>query len=166
MTVFLKDTLQAILQKNFDFEDARVPLGICESCRIALGKYAKGEKAYLSQLFDFTSISLLTLTRTTTTCECLQNCKGEEQPHSHSLAENSPQENSSKERIVEKRCATCFSVVHRGVPHQCAKATLCKNLIKMARNDQIASKRIASDVIANASSSPQGIIVNMAKNFQ
>ena len=54
----LKERAQHILQKSIDFDYARVPSGICNTCRTLLFNVSNGKKVNVPPLYDFEKIFL------------------------------------------------------------------------------------------------------------
>ena len=47
----LINTIETVFQMKLDISDSRVPKGICDTCRIALGKKKNGENVSLPLMF-------------------------------------------------------------------------------------------------------------------
>ena len=61
------------VQKDLDFQDQRIPEGICNSCRVNLLAVSEGGSAkQLPKLYDFTSVVLPMFLRSSPiSCNCL-----------------------------------------------------------------------------------------------
>nr|XP_047146312.1 uncharacterized protein LOC124819137 [Hydra vulgaris] len=128
------------IQKEINFNDDRVPLATCISCRSHIGKLCDGKTNVVPQIYDFESISIKPLTRFSTVCECLickiAKLKGKER---HPLSK-------------------CLSVIGRGLPHYCTPGTRHENLRRMAASDPIGAEQVAATVLGSKSASPHGTI--------
>ena len=58
----------------------------------------------------------------------------------------------------DKLCSNCLSAVKRRITHDCSLATKFENLKKMIATDSRTAEKIASSVITQKVSSPQGTI--------
>ena len=64
--------IHCLISSDVNFQDERVPLRICVTCRCKLKKLGDGANALKAiQLYSFDSIVVKPLTRLTTCCDCI-----------------------------------------------------------------------------------------------
>ena len=72
LTEFMISRVQKILGQRLDFDDERLPKGVCTNCRVKLGKKDAGDTTVsVPALYNFNTIIINPLTRTSTLCGCL-----------------------------------------------------------------------------------------------
>jgi hypothetical protein len=169
LTDFMIGRILKLVKSDLNFDDERVPRGICNTCRLLLQKRDSGETSNeLPPLFNYFSILIKPNTRTSTTCACLicqtGKCKGfEKHPlgateSSIKTQEPTPGTSSNSQVTIEKRCTKCLSVIGRGYSHSCTQGTRHKNLQTLVQNDPLGAEQIASSVIANKVATPRGTV--------
>ncbi|XP_065683561.1 uncharacterized protein LOC136096352 [Hydra vulgaris] len=153
--------IKRLISGNINFDDERVPRGICVTCRFLLRKLASGdEEVSIPQLYDFESILIKPPTRQTTKCDCIicqiSKTKGKGK---HPFEKPSQQEVQKEEKSFEKRCTKCLSVIARGLPHNCKEATRRENLKALALADPLGAEQIASFIVSSKEVSSDGTIL-------
>ena len=155
------------VQKDLDFQDQRIPEGICNSCRVNLLAVSEGGSAkQLPKLYDFTSIVLPKFLRSSPiSCNCLI-CriarKKTPSPKTKVGRPANPHQNepsfSKTPPSVEKQCQRYLSVIKKGKKHICTPSTKAKNLKELFTRFPKNGEKIASSVIKNKTPSPGGTI--------
>nr|XP_012558535.2 uncharacterized protein LOC105845381 [Hydra vulgaris] len=158
LTSNLKERCQIILKEKINFNDDKVPLGICEKCRSCLRRKESGEDITLPSLYKFETIKLRPETRDSH-CNCLI-CSIGKLRHNGQMKIEFAQSSATRtpSLTVEKRCSDCFSIIGRGLSHNCTKGTLRNNLVAVVTKDPLASERIAALVVSNKAPSPHGTV--------
>lgn len=171
---------QKIIQKTsetFDFNDPRVPLGICSSCRLSFSSRLKSSLTEQSNLvlIDFNSISVPRFHRSSPiSCNCLickvartnsKNGKGSAHPlqikkrkPGRPSATATPETHQKSSTSFTKQCTKCLTEIKQGKPHNCSPKTLTKNFQKLAEKYPKAAEQIASSIIKKKKASPAGTI--------
>ena len=158
LTDFMIKRSQEILGQRTNFEDQRVPIGICENCRVSLRRKDEGRDVQLPSLPDYQNIKIRPATRESA-CDCLICSVGKAKFRSPQISGTTNTASQLIEQpIVEKRCSACFSLIGRGIPHVCSKAILRQNLLEVAEKNKKAAERVAVSVIANKLPSPHGTV--------
>ena len=153
LTPFLVSKIQNNYKEQFNFDDPRIPQGLCDPCRLALGKCDQGQKVVLPKLFQFETIDIKVHTRGQD-CDCLICDIGRLK-----LTEKHPLERTKTgEKTSDRRCSTCLSLIGRGLPHHCSSSQFRENLRELAKSDGIVAEQIASSTIVSKESSPCGTI--------
>ena len=155
VTEFLMQKLISAYETNFDFDDSRVPCGLCDACRTTVRRKEEGKDVVLPPLFDFSTIRVRKETRDHQ-CNCLICQIG----HSK-LNERSPLDVSQACQSLPpppKRCTSCLSIVGRGIPHHCNQYTYRENLRQLAMEEQQAAEQIASQVLSTKEATPGGSV--------
>ena len=167
LTAFLIQKVHELVKSDLDFNDLRVPTGICHTCRKLLKMRSDGDFSRpLPSLYAFETIQIKPQTRLSSTCDCLI-CKigkarpYQEQPLSEpkkrgrpATEKNLPQESP----LAEKRCTKCLSVIQRGKEHKCTTGTRHQNLLDLVQTDPLGAEQIATAVISNKEASPHGTV--------
>ncbi|XP_047125707.1 uncharacterized protein LOC124807639 isoform X2 [Hydra vulgaris] len=153
LTTFLHEKIQQVYRQQINFEDVRVPQGLCKTSRTALRKRYEGHPGELPALFDFETIIVKPLTRGNP-CECLICCIGWLK-----LTEKHPLDTDTKEeKISNKRCSKCLSLIGRRLPHQFSVSQFRENIRSLAANDGKVAEQIASSTITSKDASPHGTV--------
>ena len=87
-------------------------------------------------------------------CECLICCIG----RLKLIEKHLPETTKTEEKMSDRRCSKCLSLIGRGLPHQCSAAQFRENLRSLAENDGKVAEQIASSTITNNKASPHGTI--------
>ena len=160
LTVAAKEKILQFIEPDLDFNDDRVPLGICVNSRFQLGKLDGSIKKFPT-LFNFQNISKKPSTRSSLICDCLicqiGKLRGKEQHPLNKLEDSSEKSIKPENQSVEKS-TKCLSLIGRGLPHNCTLGTRHENLKKIAEADGKGAELVASAVIASKDSSPNGTI--------
>ena len=167
LTAFLIQKVHELVKSDLDFNDLRVPTGICHTCRKLLKMRSDGDFSRpLPSLYAFETIQIKPQTRLSSTCDCLICKIGKARPYQEqSLSEpkkrgrpatekNLPQESP----LAEKRCTKCLSVIQRGKEHKCTTGTRHQNLLDLVQTDPLGAEQIATAVISNKEASPHGTV--------
>ena len=156
VTEFMKERIKALFKQEIDFNDPKVPSGICNSCRTNLQKRDSGQiNAELPQLYDFQAIKIV---RRTTDCSCLICQIGRSKfNHTHPSVSSVPSSSQqSSSQTQDRLCSLCLTVIRKGFPHQCTKAAKFDNLKKIVQTDSRAGEKLAASVIEQKVASPKG----------
>ena len=172
--------IENLISDVIDFHDARVPQGICTTCRVSLIKREKSELADAPQLqlFNFSSIFVPRFTRSSPlSCNCTickiarsgaKNSKTLKHPL-HLKPKRRGRPGSSKPKdlqdrqqssvpSVEKHCPQCLCVIGRGKRHRCSDQTLSENVLLLAEKYPKAAEKLASSIIKEKKPSPGGTV--------
>ena len=170
---FIKGRIHKLVKININFADERVPLAICNNCRTILQKRDAGDMSVsLPAIYNFSSIVLKPMTRTSGSCDCLICQIGKlKLNQKHPLAPKEPTRNldqgeSSKPgpspnprfQSSEKRCTQCLSIIGRGFRHSCTIGTRHQNLQALVQSDSVGAEQIASTIISSKDASPGGTV--------
>ena len=160
----VKRRIQSFLNQDLDFDDHRVPSGICTTCRVSLVRKEKDGSVSLPKLHDFSKVFVPRFLRSSPfLCNCML-CKVARSSSLNSKSAAHPlglekrkqgRPNSSKAEVSQKQCPKCLTAVARGKHHYCTPATLSKNLAKQFPE---AVERAAISVIKNKKPSPGGTV--------
>ena len=168
-----KKRIRGLISEEIDFDDVRVPQGICTSCRMSL---IKRDSAI--QLFDFSSIFVPHFTRSSPlSCNCTickiarsssKNMKTSRHPlHAKRKKRGRPGTIRPKDvqdhqqpasSTSEKHCPQCLSIIGRGKRHRCSDQTLSENVLMLAEKFPKAAEKLASSVIKEKIPSPGGTV--------
>ena len=138
---------------NFDLNEGHVPTGICDPCRLKLGRGASLELCHTNFLF----IGEFSLG---TDCECLicQQSKSK----ANILKKSRKQIKKGKSLSSSERCNRCMSIIRPGRSHNCTPATLANNLCNIVNSSENVTAKVgevvASSVIKRTSTSTDGTI--------
>ena len=159
---------------NLDLTDARLPKGICNSCRKALQKLSEGNYGQeLPDVFDFSAIKLKRMTKSSFACDCLICAIATSRLSSdHPLGLNVREKGRPVTQVPGnasfsfaqapptpvKICLSCLSLPKVGHPHQCNISTRRENLLALAASDPQGAEMIASKVVSESPSSPGGTV--------
>ena len=157
LTSFMTEKMQQILKQPIDFNDPKVPTGMCERCHSNLRRVEEGKLQTQLQLFDFSNIKVRRVTRDSV-CDCLI-CSVGKAKHNSPHPVMATQKPKANQNSVERRCSQCFSIVGKGLSHSCSKSTLRKNLAEVVSKGSVADERVAASVIANKEASPHGTVL-------
>ena len=135
--------VQNFLVENYNPCDLRLPCGMCDSCRIKLAKYAKGDFApVLPKLPSYKDMLNFRLTRKTSqSCEC-QLCETNKIAGRHGFRQKLTKrkrglprkvnKNNSEKPLPRSLCLECFGLVVIGGEHECVKKNDAINRIRSA----------------------------------
>ena len=165
LSLFVQQRITHIFKQEFNFDDDRIPQGICNGCRSSLQRIDQGSESNKSvpKLFDFTSITLKPITRGSEICECLicriAKLKLNEV---HPLAHKEGASCETGKAVIspstsEKLCGNCLSVIGRGLSHKCSQVTKLDNIKKILETDD----KIKERGQASTSSSHQNVAASM-----
>ena len=153
ITSFQAERLSKIYGINFDLGDARVPQGICDTCRTIMKERDEGKEVVLPSLYDFKSIRVRLETRGEN-CDCLICRIGRLK-----LNEKHPLDVSrADEKGPTVCCNDCLSPIGKGFPHNCNQPRFCENLKGLAAQDEKVAEQIAAKVIASKTASPKDTV--------
>ena len=179
LTATVIDRIKLFVCSNLNFEDSRVPAGICSTCRKALQeKQSDSEsKRKLPDLFDFSKIKIpVTLRSSSVPCTCTicQIARSVEENgigNGHPLAISSrkrgrPETLDSDQQVSfknsppppEKKCPRCLSIIGKGKRHICTPKTLTENLSSLAETFPKSGEHLASSIIKQKEASPGGTV--------
>ena len=160
-TVKINQGLLEIIRKhvlnNYDTNDSQMPNSMCVSSRILITNLDKGESVILPDLFDFSSIHLLRLLRSNSAeaCKC-QICEiakfnpiGKQKDAMPGNKRGRPPSRPQPNIIAGPQaiCKKCFSIIGRGLTHDCKLKHRTENLIKSLNIPPIVQEKIASSII-------------------
>ena len=151
----LINTIETVLQMKLDISDSRVPKGICDTCRIALGKKKNGENVSLPLMFQFETIKVRSSTREQD-CDCLICQIGHLKSYEKHPLETSSEHSQSSSN--QKRCSECLSILGKGISHNCSDFSFRENMRKLAMRDSLVSEQIAASVVTVKEASPHGTV--------
>ena len=152
ITSFQAEYLSKIYGINFDLGDARVPQGICNTCRTIMKKRDEGKEVVLPSLYDFKSIRVILETRGEN-CDCLICRIGRLK-----LNENHLDVSRADEKGPTVRSNDCLSPIGKGFPHNCNQSIFRENLKGLAAQDEKVAEQIAVKVIASKTGSQKGTV--------
>jgi hypothetical protein len=152
---FIIGRIHKLVKSDINFADERVPRALCNSCRTLLQKRDAGDlKVTLPAVYNFSTIVVKPLIRTSSSCDCLICQIGKLRPYEkHPLApsdqtKNLHQGNSSQPGpspnppSSEKRCTQCLSVIARGFRHSCTIGTRHQNLQALSSQIQLVLSKL------------------------
>ena len=146
LTENYKSTIPQQIQKDLDFNDERVPLATCISCRSQIGNLCDGKTTVVPKLYHFETILIKPATRFSNVCECLlcqiAKLKGKEKHPFSKFQESEPKLPQQASQNAEKRCTKCLSIIGRGLSHNCTLGTRHENLRKIAAADPVGVEQV------------------------
>lgn len=131
--------IRSFFHQDIDFNDPRVPCGICTTCRIDLVRKEKGQDVSLPKLHDFSQVFVPRFLRSSPiSCNCMickiarsGSLKSKLAVHPLGLGKKKKgRPNSSNIKAAEKQCPKCLTTVAKGKHHSCTPGTLAKNMAK------------------------------------
>ncbi len=170
---FIIGRIHKLVKSDINFSDERVPLAICNTCRALLQKRDAGDVSVsLPAVYNFSTIVVKPITRTSGPCDCLICQIGKmklNQKHplaAKELTVSLNQGESSKPgpltnprfQSSEKRCTKCLTVIARGFRHSCTIGTRHQNLQALVQSDPVGAEQIASAIISSKDASPGGTV--------
>jgi len=174
LTTKVIERIHKYIQNDIDFNDSRVPSGICTKCRLnllTLSQDGSDKKAPI--LYDFSSIFLPIFLRSSPfSCNCFI-CKISRSFPTNNFGQLHPLLVEKKKRgrpptlttsledsfhksppLPQKTCPRCLSVVGPGKSHICTKSTFNKNIKTLVEEFPKGAEKIASKVIKEKEKSP------------
>ena len=182
----IKSGIQKMFDLQIDFEDRRVPLGICSSCRTGVygfNRTGKNIKNLVLEHRTFEHIRIAPATRSDTVCTCkicivakepvkavtgaFKKSTGSIPKTLRPVPENPDPKNPEPTKYVLKKvppakhtyeCGDCKSVIGKGKPHDCSITTLEENLDKFFEDHPHLAERMAAKTLWSKEPSPGGRI--------
>ena len=182
----IKSGIQKMFDVQIDFEDRRVPLGICSSFRTGVygfNRTGKNIKNLVLEHRTFDHIRIAPATRSDTVCTCkicivakepvkavtgaFKKVTGSVPKTLRPVPENPDPKNPEPTKYVLKKvppakhtyeCGDCKSVIGKGKPHDCSITTLEENLDKFFEDHPHLAERMAAKTLRSKEPSPGGRI--------
>ena len=145
----LIDKIQKNILPEYDITDSRFPTVLCSTCRYWVDLMEKGEKKKSLPFFDFKEIVLAPTTRTNknTPCNCLI-CSTARQVGNKKSYIVSPESIQTEDKSTMFICKKCFSIVSKGLTHECNHNNLAKNVIILLEDvEQNRKEQIVSSLL-------------------
>ena len=157
--------IRSFITLDLDFDDPKVPLGICATCRLALARKEKdvgNDEVSLPTLFDFSKVFVPRFLRSSPfSCNCLicrvarsGSLKTKSSHHPAGLKKRMKGRPRSP-KVLQKHCPKCLATIGRGKRHFCTPKALARN---MAEKFPDAVEKAAVSVIKDKKPSPGGTI--------
>ena len=150
--------------QDIDFQDPKVPSGICTTCRVHLACKEKGDEVTLPELHDFSKVFVPRFLRSAPiSCNCMickvarsGTLKSKSAAHPLGLKKRiQGRPSTGKVAAALKHCPKCLTTLARGKPHSCTPTSLTKNV---AAKFPAAVEKAAISVIKTKKPSPGGTV--------
>ena len=148
ITPGIRKVIEEHFLSGYDPDDSRLPLAVCNTCRLVLGEYDKGVFTRSITLFDYSKLGKLPpppSTRSSPVCECIvcevarKKGRSESKIGRQSLSDMS----ELNANTCMKICGKCFSFLSRGKPHDCTQGSRLENLKQMS-SGKLSEQMVAS----------------------
>lgn len=148
ITPAMQTTIENHFLNGYNTDDIRLPTVLCNTCRLVVAEYEKGDFSRTINLFDYTMLHQLPpiATRSNPDCTCMLCDIASKGGWTQSKVGRPPANiNRQSMNTAIKVCGKCLTELAKGKVHHCSDGTKLDNL-KLLTSDKM-SEQLASAVL-------------------